>query len=202
MTAETDFVTRTGATVVTLVEIDYTTPLRVCNGSRPFYLDGDEYTPRDLSVRLRYLLLGGSITIELDDPTGSLASDARSEDPRGCDLTVTWLVGPAWNDHTLWSGVVAYTATPSAGKWQVVGDGAGQLRAGPALPVMAGQCLWEFKGTGCGYSGGETACDGTHARCVALSNQARFVSGRWAPHEGRQIRLNGTGVSVRPMGGL
>lgn len=35
-------------------------------------------------------------------------------------------------------------------------------------------CRWKFKGTECGYSGGETTCNLTKARCKALSNYSRF----------------------------
>jgi phage-related protein len=36
-------------------------------------------------------------------------------------------------------------------------------------------CRYEvFKGTACGYSGSETVCDRTFARCIELGNEARF----------------------------
>ncbi len=35
-------------------------------------------------------------------------------------------------------------------------------------------CRWVFKSTECGYSGGETTCNRTFQRCIALSNYARF----------------------------
>lgn len=38
-------------------------------------------------------------------------------------------------------------------------------------------CRYEvFKGTGCGYSGSETQCDRSFARCIEIGNQARFGS--------------------------
>lgn len=35
-------------------------------------------------------------------------------------------------------------------------------------------CTWRFKSAQCGYSGAETACNKTFARCQELSNQHRF----------------------------
>jgi len=36
-------------------------------------------------------------------------------------------------------------------------------------------CRYEvFKGTACGYSGAETTCNRTFARCIELGNQERF----------------------------
>ena len=42
-------------------------------------------------------------------------------------------------------------------------------------------CRWPFKGAECGYSGGETWCDQSYARCVALNNEDNFGGFRWLP---------------------
>jgi hypothetical protein len=43
-------------------------------------------------------------------------------------------------------------------------------------------CRWKrFKGTECAYSGSETRCDRTYARCVELSNTDQFGGFRWLP---------------------
>lgn len=39
----------------------------------------------------------------------------------------------------------------------------------------------KFKGEECGYSGGETWCDRTYARCTTLGNTANFGGYRWLP---------------------
>jgi len=43
-------------------------------------------------------------------------------------------------------------------------------------------CPWIFKGTECGYAGGETLCDRTPARCDALGMTDNFGGFRWVPH--------------------
>jgi len=43
-------------------------------------------------------------------------------------------------------------------------------------------CRWKvFKGTECQYAGGETWCDRTYARCIALSNTANYGGFRFLP---------------------
>lgn len=43
-------------------------------------------------------------------------------------------------------------------------------------------CRWlKFKGEECGYSGAETWCDRTYARCDALGNTANYGGFRWLP---------------------
>jgi len=40
-------------------------------------------------------------------------------------------------------------------------------------------CTWAFKGKECTYSGSETWCDRSYARCVALGNQDNYSGYRW-----------------------
>lgn len=42
-------------------------------------------------------------------------------------------------------------------------------------------CPWPFKGTECGYSGGESWCDQTYDRCSTLVNTANFGGNRFLP---------------------
>lgn len=44
----------------------------------------------------------------------------------------------------------------------------------PPHRILKNHCRFIFKGTLCGYSGGETVCNKTFARCTQLSNQNRF----------------------------
>lgn len=45
-------------------------------------------------------------------------------------------------------------------------------------------CRWpKFKGTECGYSGGESTCDRSYARCVVLGNTNNFGGFRWIPKQ-------------------
>jgi hypothetical protein len=47
---------------------------------------------------------------------------------------------------------------------------------------QSASCRWKvFKGTECAYSGAETWCDRTYARCNALGNTANFGGERWLP---------------------
>jgi len=50
------------------------------------------------------------------------------------------------------------------------------------LAKHSASCRWKvFKGAECGYSGGETWCDRSYARCAALSNTNNFGGFRWLP---------------------
>jgi hypothetical protein len=50
------------------------------------------------------------------------------------------------------------------------------------LAKYSASCRWkQFKGAECGYSGGETWCDRTYARCQALGNTDNFGGFRWLP---------------------
>lgn len=44
----------------------------------------------------------------------------------------------------------------------------------PLRRYMRNYCGWKFKSTECGYSGSETSCSKTKARCKELSNYQRF----------------------------
>ena len=43
-------------------------------------------------------------------------------------------------------------------------------------------CRWPFKGIECGYSGAETWCDQSYARCTVLDNTDNFGGFRWLPN--------------------
>ena len=50
------------------------------------------------------------------------------------------------------------------------------------LSTHSSSCRWKkFKGTECGYTGGEAWCDRTHARCQALGNEAHYGGFPWLP---------------------
>jgi hypothetical protein len=50
------------------------------------------------------------------------------------------------------------------------------------ISKQSASCRWKvFKGTECAYSGAETWCDRTYARCEALGNTANFGGERWLP---------------------
>lgn len=50
------------------------------------------------------------------------------------------------------------------------------------LAKHSASCRWKkFKGTECGYSGSETWCDQTYARCQILGNTDNFGGFRWLP---------------------
>lgn len=42
-------------------------------------------------------------------------------------------------------------------------------------------CGWAFKGVECTYTGGETWCDKSYARCTALGNTDNYEGCRWLP---------------------
>jgi len=44
----------------------------------------------------------------------------------------------------------------------------------PGRRYLRTHCSWKFKGTECGYSGGEASCNRSFQRCKELANQERF----------------------------
>jgi len=49
------------------------------------------------------------------------------------------------------------------------------------LRKCSSSCPWEFKGTECGYSGGQTWCNQSYERCDELSNTDNFGGFRFLP---------------------
>lgn len=44
----------------------------------------------------------------------------------------------------------------------------------PQSRILKNQCRWKFKDSRCGYSGGESTCNKTLARCREIGNSERF----------------------------
>ena len=95
-------------------------------------------------------------------------------------------VGYDVNIHVVHTGNLDQTAVPSwsfevvgchiDSEWATFKLGAinPYTRRFPPDRVQATICRHKFKGTLCGYSGGETACDKTLTRCRVLVNSDRF----------------------------
>jgi len=65
------------------------------------------------------------------------------------------------------------------------------VEVGPRCPYRI------FKGTLCGYAGGDTTCDRSFADCTSKSNTARFGGERFIPKAGSRIEWNG-GIATIP----
>lgn len=50
-----------------------------------------------------------------------------------------------------------------------------------SLRLAQATCPWSLAGTECGYSGSETLCNKTWARCTELANTLSFGGNRWLP---------------------
>lgn len=159
---------------------------RWCDGTIPFYMDGEKYTPVGMRIdsveaESGVSMMRAALSIpNADDVIGAvlLADDCR-EDPV----------------HLFWA------ALTGDGEVAASGDGYGKFFYGEledweidyktdvatlkcvnelirwksnTLLKSKHSCPWPFKGDLCGYSGSETYCDQTFERCTYLSNTDNF----------------------------
>jgi hypothetical protein len=110
--------------------------------------------------------------------------------------------GPDQVVEDIWQGVIDEVSTVDRASMTITGAVWGLLHAGPSAPLITDRCVHaaDFKGPGCGYPGSETWCNGTHSRCMALGNSARYVSGLWAPKPGDSVMIGEKRITV-PIGG-
>jgi len=178
---------------------------------RPFYLldmeiDSTHYRYTDCDVPIMFggntyaslgFSIGGinysaqnivdSVEIAIDNLDSVMTSLFVGGTPQGSTVTLDLvvlnasyaIVGDA--SATIFEGTIdawdldeercAITLTSAFSQW-----------AQKTLAKHSASCRWkEFKGTECAYAGGETWCDRTYARCLAIGNTANFGGFRWLP---------------------
>jgi hypothetical protein len=156
----------------------------------PIIFDSNTYSPRGFSFdRVNYgaHFIVDSVEIALDNLDSVMTSIFVGGTPQGSPVKLELVVldssyaiiGSA--SVTVFEGEIdswdldeeklAITVTSIFSQWSQ-----------RTLSKHSASCRWKkFKGTECGYSGGETWCDRTYARCVALANTANFGGFRWLP---------------------
>ena len=132
-------------------------------------------------------------TIQIDNTDDDMTGDFVGLDVQGSDVEITGvyldangaivgtpitLFAGEVDDWSLVEGAANITIVSQFSQWN--------LRT---FSQAQSACRWKkFKGTRCGYAGGETWCDRGWNRCNNLGNTANFGGARWLPSiEGKEI---------------
>ena len=120
-----------------------------------------------------YLAIINDENNSITDEAGNLITDEAgvyiTDDYKNKVLNTQQLFNGVLNDFSLDESELSITATSIFTKW----DQNSNIK-------HSSLCRWkEFKGTECRYSGAQTKCDRTYARCIQLSNTSNFGGFRW-----------------------
>lgn len=130
-----------------------------------------------------------SISIKIDNADDYLTPFFIADEPEGSQM----IIRRFWLQRSENSGYYQFAADPiiifdgSIDSW-TSSDGEISIKVKSefnqwnqiTLRIQSSSCPWKvFKGTECQYAGGETWCDRTYTRCVALANTANFGGDRW-----------------------
>jgi len=152
----------------------------------------EEYTPRGFQFQPASYSSGrivDRVQIEMENLDSVMTSIFVDGTPQDSDVTLMMcivdddgtLVSAGADEIVLFDGQIDYwvldeeklkvTITSALSKWSQ-----------KTLSKHPKSCRWKkFKGTECAYAGGETWCDRTYARCIALSNTANYGGFRFLP---------------------
>jgi len=172
---------------ITLTGAGHTYRYTTCDA--PIYISGNKYSPRDMEPSNISYSIGQIVdqaTISIDNNDDALTSDFVGNDVQGeaiqisvvfldstnqiINAPVTLFVGELdeWN---LSEGVLEINITNQFSQWNKI-----------TFSQYQSSCRWKvFKGTECGYSGGDTTCNRSYADCSSKSNTANFGGFRWLP---------------------
>ena len=170
------------------VNIDDSFYFTICD--TPIYISGTKYSPRamtpgNFSYSLGNIVDSASLSISNEDDT--LTSTLMTGDVQGSDVTI-YLVYLDSNNENLGNPITLFLGSVDA--W-TMSEGNVELTITSDLARWSkrtfnqhqSSCRWkEFKGTQCGYAGGETVCNRTFTRCAELSNTAHYGGFRWLPY--------------------
>ncbi|MFZ5785526.1 MAG: hypothetical protein ACOY3Y_03695 [Acidobacteriota bacterium] len=164
------------------VEIGFAAPLRIHDGPPGLNLSigGNTYTPGILEpgdVDLETANAGGA-RLRLSNLDNILSTKDLSEGIVGKSLVIY----EVYDDSGTWRVEEKFRGRVEGVLWA---EDSAEIEADPRSPNTSGvigrvtdrdRCDYVFKGTSgrCGYSGAETWCDHTYARCSALGNTARW----------------------------
>jgi hypothetical protein len=159
------------------------------NGSSNLSVDNLDIDIDDTDQELSALLLGEDVrnkiailyygVIANQEVTGSLWADG-----------VTWEDGVVWMpSYTQKIVIVEEFLRYIIGGWELSEDNLAKITLTNELVLwkktslrqQSSSCQWAFKGAECGYTGGETWCDQSYERCLALSNEINFIGFRFLP---------------------
>ena len=169
------------------VVMEFTSTYRYTNADRPIYSGANKYSMRQFEIESSQydsMMSVDSFDITLDNTDLAMGSIVLNEEVRnkpfsmgfaamGSDLQPISFV-------TLFSGFCGnWELLENACRFTVMNKFA--LWEKQTLRRAHSSCPWEFKGSECGYSGGQSWCDKTYPRCTALANTSNYGGFRWLP---------------------
>lgn len=145
---------------------------------RGFRSDGAFYSMANIVDKTR---------IEIDNLDNVLTSVFVGGTPQGSDVSLSLVVLDSSYDIVDSTSVTIFQGEIDS--WELAEDKVNIEVASifskwsqKTLSKHGASCRWKvFTGSECGYSGAETWCDRTYARCTELSNTANFGGFRWLP---------------------
>jgi len=156
----------------------------------PLVVGDDTYQPRGFEQQnINYSInqIVDQVTIEIDNLDQVLTPVFVGGTPQGSPVVLLAVVLD--DDLSILGNTSVIVFEGEIGPWGLAEDKVditvtNQFAqwAQSTLSRHSASCRWKvFKGDECGYSGSETWCDRTYARCESLGNQANFGGFRWLP---------------------
>lgn len=174
--------------------------LYYCTGDDPITIDAQKYTPR--GMRIKDLKYGESMmktSLIIEDPERAITQVNYSSRFAGNDLIWHFLLRKSDDSDMIEIFEVTWHVRYcqwEGGKFRLNLFGATGFKRRAGISVFSRYCDLKFKGTLCGYAGGDKTCDGTWDDCTSKSNTTQFRGFRYAPVAGKVLLLDNNGRTV------
>jgi len=168
-------------------------PITITDCDVPIAWNGELYEPRGFSPGSVSYSIGqvvDSVSFAVDNVDDFFTASFVGGDPRGTQVDIRMvlldsdyqIIGSSADDNAiLFIGYIDEWSL-NEGKISIVLANAISQWNKKTLRLQSASCSWvEFKGDECRYSGAETECNRSYARCSALNNTANFGGERWLP---------------------
>lgn len=167
------------------------TDYRYTEADVPVLVEGNLYEPREFSIGNVVLSsdrIVDTCTLTLVNLDQALSLPFLDGEPQGSSVVVRVAAFDSQTRQHI-AGAVAAVFTGSIDDW-TMGEESIEITLASELTqwrrdvgrAHAASCPWRvFGGDQCRYSGGETWCDRSYARCSALGNTNNFGGYRWLP---------------------
>lgn len=197
-----DVLTKLAAEEITpfiLLYLDLDTDRYYTTCDVPLVYDGNKYLPRGFepeTISYGTNDIVDQVTLKIDNTIGDLTDDLIDGTVQGQTATLSLILLDA-DKVTIVGGTITQLFSGEIDSWSIETDNQVSLTITNQLAKWnrrtlsnhSSSCRWkQFKGAVCGYSGAETYCDRSYARCLELGNTANFGGFRWLPSiEGKEI---------------
>ena len=165
------------------------TTYRYTDCDAPIHIS-NTYLPRGIKIQpVKYSMgtIVDKLTFTIDNIDSAFSGLFVGSTPQGSETVLKSVVLDSSYDPVAGTAITIFEGELDS--WELAED---QLKASATsmfhqwsqktFSKHSPSCRWKaFKSTECDYSGGETWCDKTHTRCVALSNSTNFGGYRWLP---------------------